>query len=263
MQRPSVKKWGPWWIACALLVVIWSTKLPLPNLQPQPIDLSEANAHNRSIPPTITQNVAAIVEGRPLDSYAPLILHFASVLGPEWPIFIFTTHDEVPKSAAFQRALETKRIWIHRLPDSTDFKNRDAVSEFFTTSWFWEQLAPAKHVLLFQSDSIICSNSPVNIENFLEYDFVGAPIDPNRGMGDEGMNGGLSLRNRTTILDIISRHSWKDELAKAKDRNNPKVRYEDQWYYQRLKEMQHRTDGGYEARIPTLEAANRFSVETM
>lgn len=37
---------------------------------------------------------------------------------------------------------------------------------------------PASHVLLFQGDSIICSNSDQHMEDYLKFDFVGAPIGP-------------------------------------------------------------------------------------
>jgi hypothetical protein len=147
------------------------------------------------------RNVAVIVENRPLDNIVPLILHFSTVLGPNWPVVIFTSQENrIPSSAPFQRALGDGGIQIRVLPPHVKFHVRDEVSDFLTSPWLWESLAPAPHVLLFQADSIICSNSPETMEDFLQYDFVGAPIRPDMGLGDEGMNGGLSLRNRTLIL---------------------------------------------------------------
>lgn len=46
------------------------------------------------------------------------------------------------------------------------------------------------------------------MEDFLQYDFIGAPIDPKLGFG-EGFNGGLSLRNRSMMLDIVRWYDWK------------------------------------------------------
>lgn len=83
---------------------------------------------------------------------------------------------------------------------------------------------------------------------------MGAPIDPNLPAGDEGMNGGLSLRNRQMTLDIIASSSWIDELTNATV-YDPKLAYEDQWFYHKMKAIG--------AKLPDVETANKFSVETM
>lgn len=218
---------------------------PAPSVQPSPIP------NPLSVPQT-PGNVAAIIETRPLKPLIPLILHFSSVLGPEWPIHIFTTQTTIPYSRSLLRALDSKRVQIRRLPSESTFTDRNSVSEFLTTPWFWEQLAPAGHVLLFQADSILCYNAPMRVEDFLRYDFVGAPIDPTIG---SGMNGGLSLRRRQLMLEITLGYSWREELAKAENPQDPKVEFEDQWYWHKLHDMG--------ARMPNREEASKFSVETI
>ncbi|KAG9235176.1 hypothetical protein BJ875DRAFT_542324 [Amylocarpus encephaloides] len=212
-----------------------------------------------------TRNVAAIIETRALDSLAPLMLHFSSVLGPHWPIHIFTNTTEHLKSAAIQRGIDQKNIKVHILPSNITFDNRDAVSEFLTQPWFYEQLAPAGHVLLFQTDSIICANAPMHVDDFLQYDFTGAPISAVMTTA-AGYNGGLSLRNRAKMLEIVTTLSWKDEQEAAADENNHDVRYEmryeDQWFYQKMIDWKNNSDGSPFARLPTLEEAKKFSVET-
>lgn len=157
----------------------------------------------------IGKKVAAIIENRPSMSLLPLILHFSSVLGPEWPIVLFTSLSlsNFSDSAAFRQGIYDGRFRIQALPADVGFKDHHAVSRFLTLPWFWEQLAPADHVLMFQADSIICANSPQKVENYLKYDMIGAPIKS--GMG-QGYNGGLSLRNRNIILDIIKKHDWQE-----------------------------------------------------
>ena len=233
--------------------------------------ISSWTTRNRDIftphKPIAGTNVGAIIEDRPLSNLAPLLLHFSSVLGPNWPIVLFTnpsTNPLLDASAPFQRAVEEGRIEIRALPKDTSFKNHAAVSELLTAPWFWEQLAPAGHVLLFQADSILCSNSKTKMESFLEYDFVGAPIDVplegNAGHG-EGYNGGLSLRNRTMILDIIKKYSCMGEKAEGKIVQDacvtkaPCLKFEDQWYYSKMK--------GMGARLPSKEVAATFAVETI
>ncbi|RDW60258.1 hypothetical protein BP5796_11864 [Coleophoma crateriformis] len=207
---------------------------------------------NSTAPPLITTKVATIIEDRPLDTLVPLLLHFSSVLGPEWPIILYTSQDILPISRPFQRAINESRITIRALPSEVHFTSQESVSDFLTKPWLWEQLAPAEHVLLFQADSILCSNSALRVDDFLEYDFIGAPINPSYG---QGYNGGLSLRNRTMVLDILSSSSWKDEKASAENPNDPAIAFEDQWFYNKMVE--------HGAVLPSMDVAQTFAVETV
>jgi hypothetical protein len=217
---------------------------------------------SKPIPKT---NVAAIIEDRPLSNLVPLLLHFSSVLGPGWPVVLFTSEGNEPNSLAFRRAVEDGRISVRYLPADVQFAKHQAVSEFLTTLWFWEQLAPAGHIFMFQADSIVCTNADIPVDDFLEYDFVGAPIDvpknPPNGHG-EGYNGGFSLRNRSMILDIVNKFSWQAEKDAGKISQagcvtqEPCLKFEDQWFYHKMKEMP-------EARLPTREVASHFAVETV
>lgn len=174
---------------------------------------------------TIGKKVAAIIENRPSDNLIPLILHFSSVLGPTWPIVLFTTLSlsNLSDSAPFKAGLIDGQFKIKSLPSDVQFTSHKAVSSFLTKPWFWEQLAPADHVLLFQSDSIICANAPRHVDDYLEYDMIGAPIA--FGMG-QGYNGGLSLRSRNKMLDIIKKHNWEEAWEEAQQRRNQQAENE-------------------------------------
>ncbi|TVY87605.1 hypothetical protein LAWI1_G008751 [Lachnellula willkommii] len=251
-----------------VLVVIYFilSEFLLPSLPIwNPLNLSSLHANKHAF--SDVSNVAAIIEDRPLSNLAPLILHFSSVLGPDWPIVLFTTTGSslLNQSIPFQRAVDEGRISIRALPENTQFENHAAVSELLTTPWFWEQLAPAGHVLLFQADSIICANSELRMEDFLQYDFVGAPVDvPAGGTAGhgEGYNGGLSLRNRSMILDIVNRHSWKGEKESGAISQEgcvtkrPCLKFEDQWFYHKMKDIPG-------ANLPSKEVASTFAVETV
>lgn len=173
---------------------------------------------------TIYDKVAVMIEDRPRKNLVALILHFNSVLGPSWPIVIYTSSENLgifSSSAALGRHLRSGIISIRILPSTVLFTNSDSVSRFLTRPWLWENLAPAKHILIFQSDSMLCANAARSVEDFFEYDFVGAPIAPHLGAG---MNGGLSLRKRETILRIL--YEWDWEVDKGS-------RFEDRWFYDR------------------------------
>ncbi|KAI4250440.1 MAG: hypothetical protein L6R40_000038 [Gallowayella cf. fulva] len=199
---------------------------------------------------------AVIIEGRNSPNLVPLILHFSSVLGPEWPIRVLHTaenRDLFSISPAFQRQTSSGHITLQQLPDNITLSDHGAVSEFFGRPWLWHQLAPYKHLLFFQTDSILCANSPRMAEDFLQYDFVGAPIDHAYG---NGMNGGLSLRNREKMLEVLDRFNYT---------GNPKdgSKFEDQWFLQKLESLPLGPNYEPGANLPTPEVAARFSVETI
>jgi hypothetical protein len=175
---------------------------------------------------TITNKAAVIIETRFRTNLVPLILHFGSVLGPSWPILIYTSPEAVSQfstSASLARYLKSGIIQVRLLPQTTLFTNSDSVNQFMTQAWLWEDLAPAEHILIFQSDSMLCANAARSVDDFFEFDFVGAPIRKNLG---KGYNGGLSLRKRSTILKILDQWDWE----KTKKQND---RFEDQWFYNR------------------------------
>ncbi|KAI9681112.1 MAG: hypothetical protein M1817_002394 [Caeruleum heppii] len=199
-----------------------------------------------------TKKVATIIENRSLTNLVPLILHFVSVLGPDWPIRVFHSPENAAlfsSSASFQKLVSTGQITLSLLPNTTTFSDFDAVSEYLTRPAFWEALAPADNVLFFQADSILCSNAQQRVEDFFAYDFIGAPIDPSIG---HGFNGGLSLRNRNKMVEVLQHFDWKDTRG-----------FEDQWFFEKLRALPPTANGGPGANIPSVEVAKTFSVETM
>ncbi len=175
---------------------------------------------------TVTTKAAVIVETRFRANLIPFILHFSTVLGPTWPILIYTSAESIGQfssSAALGRYLKSGAIQVRTLPQTVLFTNSDSVNEFMTTKWLWEDLAPAEHILIFQSDSMLCANAARSVDDFFAYDFVGAPIAKPQG---KGYNGGLSLRKRSTILYILDKWDW---MTTKKEGD----RFEDQWYFNR------------------------------
>lgn len=167
----------------------------------------------------ITDRVATITDTQYTAELIPLILHFHAVLGPSWPIVFFTTQTLIDEhlvsksanqkdiSASWKKALKDGRIEVRKVPDKFHLTNREGVNVYLADKWMWEQLAPAKNVLVFQTDAVLCANSPSLIDDFLQYDFVGAAMPPPNSMI---YNGGLSLRNRTMIMDILNEGKvWK------------------------------------------------------
>jgi hypothetical protein len=69
----------------------------------------------------------------------------------------------------------------------------------FTDQSFWSSM-PCKHALIFQTDVVLFNDT---IDQFLEYDYVGAPWCFNHRVG----NGGFSLRNVQTMIEILKKYN--------------------------------------------------------
>lgn len=194
--------------------------------------------------PAADRPMAVIVETSMIPNLIPVMLHFATVLGPAWGMVLFTLKDNwvEPLSAPFQRLQDEGRVEVRYLPEGTKLSDSGSVSRFLTSPWVWEQVSDAERVLLFQSDSILCSRSEERVEDYFKYDLVGAPIAEQYG---QGFNGGLSVRNPRVFLNV----------TRSVDFASSGHEFEDQYFYTELKKAG--------AELPTVEAAMTFAVETM
>lgn len=107
-------------------------------------------------------------------------------------------------------------------------------SEYMESAMFWRQVK-CKKALIFQTDSLLLRTG---IDEFLEYDYVGAPWTKpkeNQWVG----NGGLSLRNVKKMLDICEKYSVTEQI------------WEDIYFVKYLK-----GDG-----VADIETAMKFSME--
>jgi len=76
---------------------------------------------------------------------------------------------------------------------------------------FWK-LLQCDRVLTFQSDTVFCHGSPVNIDEFKPFAYVGGETPGlSRSSGRVHMNGGFSLRTRPAMLQCIE-HDMHSEV---------------------------------------------------
>ncbi|KAN0102641.1 hypothetical protein V8E51_010954 [Hyaloscypha variabilis] len=214
-------------IAITLFAIIWllllrprdlitkTTSFDTASFNHAPLRTTETSAsQTENIYGRITNKVAVITDTQYTTRLIPLILHFHAVLGPEWPVIFYTspetrTQTESPQgSAIWHRAVKAGRIQVRTIPAEFNLSSRNGVNLYLSRPWLWEQLAPAQHVLIFQADSILCANAHKTVDDFFEWDWIAATLH-----GSEHLyNGGLSLRNRTMILDILREgNNWEEE----------------------------------------------------
>jgi hypothetical protein len=181
---------------------------------------------------------AIIIEPREHPALEFVLQNFNDNLSDEWKFIIYhgSKNGEYAKNIANKIFEKDKVSFVNLNVENLD---RYTYSALFFDKSFYDNIT--EHFLVFQTDSIICSKHKDLIDNFLNYDYVGAPW-----MNDEGVgNGGLSLRKKSKMLEIISK-------CKHKDENNNYV-MEDRLF----------SDGCNDIPIykPSVEEAKEFAIE--
>lgn len=90
------------------------------------------------------------------------------------------------------------RFIFNLLPENA-LRTWDEVSPFMIKNiQFWQSIA-GDRILIYQSDTALCSRSTYQLNDFLRYDYIGAPWPPDV-RGGRGGNGGLSIRSRPAMI---------------------------------------------------------------
>ncbi|RDW61286.1 hypothetical protein BP5796_11178 [Coleophoma crateriformis] len=192
--------------------------------------------------------IALLLDTRPVPHIPALLLHFISVLPAEWTFRFVGSEISlglVNSSVALQRHVRTGKLVLTKLPPQYAVNSQEAISATLTDITFYRDfLAPAEWVLNFQTDSMICSASEHNIDEWVSqnYSWVGAPWH----LGNQyGGNGGLSLRHIPPIVRVLEA-----------EKRVPESEWEDLWLCNRLGMLP-------EANMPPPSVERHFSVEAI
>ena len=132
-------------------------------------------------------------------------------------------------------------IVVHQKPPYAGgvyyIKSPMVYNNILTHPLFWKG-CNFDRVLVFQHDSGLLKKG---IEQFLEWDFIGAWIKNIPGC----MNGGLSIRNPKVMYEICVKHPYKGMAVHGN---------EDIYFCNKMREL------GY--KLPDKETCNKFAVET-
>ncbi|GAM91202.1 hypothetical protein ANO11243_092490 [Dothideomycetidae sp. 11243] len=177
-------------------------------------EVTGPNARPSLLDPT---KVALMIDSRPSHLHVPLLLHFVSVVPSEWT-FLFlgseATVDSVKRTPAVKRLVDTGKIEARLLPANVTITNAKQLSKFLTMPWTYRHvLHPAEHILVYQTDSILCANSARSVNEFLSWSWVGAPFT----FMKYGGNGGLSLRRVSSIMSLLSQKSYDPRDRRPED----------------------------------------------
>lgn len=158
-------------------------KYPIPNIQP--------NQTYESV----------FIEFRPLPHIEFLIRNMILKLNHQWShtIICGNLNYDFMKDVCKKISDHIKIIKL-----DIDNLNQSTYSELLASSYFWEMFDGEK-ILLYQEDSCIFKE---NIEDFLEWDYIGAPWPLHQNDNSFGVgNGGFSLRTKKCMLEVISKIS--------------------------------------------------------
>ena len=147
---------------------------------------------------------AVLIEFRDFPHVEFLIRNTILKLGSKWCHTIICGNLNYDSFVNICKSISSK---INIIKIDVDNMTQTEYSKFLTTMDFWNLLKGEK-ILIYQEDSIIFKN---NIQDFFDYDFVGAPFlktsnDTPNCVG----NGGLSLRSKSIMIEIINKFSAKD-----------------------------------------------------
>ncbi|ORY87701.1 hypothetical protein BCR37DRAFT_390231 [Protomyces lactucae-debilis] len=201
------------------------------------------------LPSLSTKKVAVLVEMRAHLDWVYHVMHFIRTLDDDWPFVIYhSNHNEhmLRSNAELQPHIQSGKVQLHRL--NTIFSTSESISQLLTHAPLYEALAPADHILLYQIDSTLCAASPLKVEDFFKYDFVGAPITHN-DIETPIFNGGFTVRNRNAMLHVI-----KNE--RPFDHPKTEEKFEDDWFSRTMARSNH------SYKLPTAKEAEPFAVES-
>lgn len=123
--------------------------------------------------------VALMIESRPLPHLVPQLLHMISVVPQDWRFKFIGSNASVisiSRSFATQYHEANGKLDLVVLPEPWKVDSKEDVHRLLTDKRFYdEQLPGVEHLFKFESDSILCANSEDSLNDWLDYDWAGAP----------------------------------------------------------------------------------------
>lgn len=123
--------------------------------------------------------VALLIEGRPIPHLVPQLLHMISVVPPDWRFKFIGTNKSVmsvSRSFATQYQALNGKLDLVVLPKPWKVDSKEDVYRLLTDLRFYnDHLSEVEWMLKFESDSIMCANSGDTLDDWLHYDWAGAP----------------------------------------------------------------------------------------
>lgn len=150
-------------------------------------------------------NAAVLVDPRPTDLLFHVTLNFICKLGPGWNFYIFTNDVDGAVARRFQEAGQDVRV--KRFPTKKLIPSAYKISRILLERRFWNSFSE-ESVMIYQQDAFLLREGASDVLK-QNYAFIGAYSEGNghnsTSPGKRGVNGGLSIRKRSAMLECIDK----------------------------------------------------------
>jgi len=171
----------------------------------------------------IPKYTAVLIEPRCHPAMSLVLHNFAKNLSDEWNIIILHGNlniEYVNNIIANELQEHKSRITTKNL--HTDNLKTEEYNDLLKSEYFYQYI-PTETFLIFQTDTLIIEKYKEMINEFLEYDYVGAPWSetylPEFGLHEYNAvgNGGLSLRKKSKMLVILEKNKETELFKKMNE----------------------------------------------
>jgi hypothetical protein len=191
---------------------------------------------------------AIIIEPRKHRALEYVLTNFTDMLDTRWNFIIFhgikneTFVNDIVNTKLNNHSNRIKLINLNI--DNLSIHNYNEL--LYDPSFY--ALIPTEYFLIFQTDTQICSTYKNNIYKFIDnnYDYVGAPWEWNKKIG----NGGLSLRKKSKMLEIIN-------ICNDRKQSSPDQLHNEDVFFSTI------CTDKVDIKLPSFEDATEFSIETV
>jgi hypothetical protein len=150
--------------------------------------------------------VGVIIETREHSALEFVVCNFVKSTGGRVQLFHGLSNTSFILNSGIGKLVSEKKVFLVRL--DIDELNADFYNSLLLNEKFWSLLIGRKKIIVFQTDSLICSDSDYNLQDFYDFDYIGAwwhyRLLPNGLILDGGV-GGFSLRDYNKSLDCVER----------------------------------------------------------
>ncbi len=153
--------------------------------------------------------VAIIVETREHKALPFVLNNVMSILPNGWRLQIFhgtNNLDYIKKVIGKDKLLEGLENTVFTNLGIDSVTQEDSSLEIMLKEDFWNKVV-GETVLYFECDTMLCPNSEHKVEDFEHFDYIGGywgnRLDILDSSYSKVMNGGLSIRKKSFMLDII------------------------------------------------------------
>lgn len=146
-----------------------------------------------------------IVETRKHDAIDTIVNSFINNLNIPVQIFHGNRNRDFILSTSISELVKKRVVYLTHL--DIDDLCASKYNELFLSKTFWKRIVGRNKILIFQTDSFLCSNSDYTIKNFMKYDYIGSKWPRYRPVGliMDGGSGGLSLRDWGKTYECLKR----------------------------------------------------------